>query len=190
MGTNTFCLNFFTHRAGPHAAWSGNGSALPASSGAELCRSCVLPTHQLAWLLQSLAWLLWIWIVVHSSLIITLLLKLLYLILSLIFSCFIMKNSTPLHHLWLGGCAPPYKSTPDRFYLQNVKMNYSIICNKRIRSHWHSFTLWITNGKVVYRSCCLSSIIFIWWNLNLTKCVCFYSCWLQKRNKCDHHDTV
>jgi hypothetical protein len=34
--------------------------------------------------------------------IIMLLLKLLYLILSLILFCFIMKNSTPLHPLWPG----------------------------------------------------------------------------------------
>ena len=38
-----------------------------------------------------------------------LLLKLLYLTLSLIIFCFIMKNITPLHPLWpgLGGAHPP-----------------------------------------------------------------------------------
>jgi hypothetical protein len=42
-------------------AWSGRGGGgggCYASSGAELCRSCVPPAHQLASLLQSLAWLL------------------------------------------------------------------------------------------------------------------------------------
>jgi hypothetical protein len=56
-----------------------------------LCRSCMPPGHQLAWLLQSLAWLLYL----NCNNIIMLLLKLLYLILSLIFFCFVMKNSTP-----------------------------------------------------------------------------------------------
>ena len=40
-------------------AWSGRGGGCSASSGAELCRSCVPPAHQLAWLLQNLAWLLY-----------------------------------------------------------------------------------------------------------------------------------
>jgi hypothetical protein len=62
---------------------------------------------------------IWTIIAVHSSLIM-LLLKLLHLILSLIYFCFIMKNSTlPLHPLWpgLGGRIPlpptPCKSIPD-----------------------------------------------------------------------------
>ena len=42
-------------------AWSdGGGGGCSVSSGAELCRSCVLPAHQLASLLQSLAWLLYL----------------------------------------------------------------------------------------------------------------------------------
>jgi hypothetical protein len=117
-----------------------------------LCRSCMPPGHQLAWLLQSLAWLLYLNcnnIVVHSSLIIMLLLKLLYLILSLIFFCFIMKNSTPpapplaraqprkpgflkiappLHPLWpeLGGVrnhpSPPVN--PSLYWLCLIQMLY------------------------------------------------------------------
>jgi hypothetical protein len=58
---------------------------------------------------------IWIVIVVHSSLIIMLLLKLLNLILSLIIFCFIMKNSTPpcipLTRA-RGGAHPPSKSIP------------------------------------------------------------------------------
>jgi hypothetical protein len=51
---------------------------------------------------------IWIVIVVHSSLIIMLLLKLLYLILSLLFFALLWKNH-PLHPLLsgLGGCTPP-----------------------------------------------------------------------------------
>jgi hypothetical protein len=45
-------------RDGP--AWSGRGGGCYVSSGAELCRSCVPPAHQLASLLQSLAWLLYL----------------------------------------------------------------------------------------------------------------------------------
>jgi hypothetical protein len=37
-------------------AWSGSS----ASSGAELCRSCVPPDHQLSSLLQNIAWLLYL----------------------------------------------------------------------------------------------------------------------------------
>jgi hypothetical protein len=62
----------------------GGGGRCSASSGAELCRSCVPPAHQLASLHYCkilLDYCIWIVIVVHSSLIIMLLLKLLYLIL-------------------------------------------------------------------------------------------------------------
>jgi hypothetical protein len=66
----------------------------------------------------SLDYSIWILIVVHSSLIIMLLLKLLNLILSLIIFCFIMKNRTPPAPPWpgLGGCAPPSKSIPDCYH--------------------------------------------------------------------------
>jgi hypothetical protein len=57
----------------------------------------------------------WIVIVVHSSLIIMLLLKLLNLIWSLIIFCFIMKNSTPPAPPWPGlggGRTPPPPPPP------------------------------------------------------------------------------
>jgi hypothetical protein len=47
-------------RTGMDPAWSGRGGGCSASSGAELCRSCVLPAHQLASLLQNLARLLYL----------------------------------------------------------------------------------------------------------------------------------
>jgi hypothetical protein len=67
-------------------AWFGREGALPG-----LVPSCVghvrRPPINLLDYMQSLAWLLYIWVVVvvHSLLIIMLLLKLLYFILSLIF---------------------------------------------------------------------------------------------------------
>jgi hypothetical protein len=74
-------------------AWSGTGGALPGlvpSCVGHVCRPPINLLHYCKILLDYC-----IWIVVHSSLIIMLLLKLLYLILSLIIFCFIMKNSTP-----------------------------------------------------------------------------------------------
>ena len=94
-------------------------SSSPA--GAELCRSCAPPTHQLAWLLQTLAWLLYLncnccshFAYHHVVTQITV-----SHFVSNIF-CFIMKNNTPLHPLWSGLGAPrnpppplPSKSIPD-----------------------------------------------------------------------------
>jgi hypothetical protein len=68
-----------------------------ASSSAKLCRSCVPPAHQLASLLQSLAWLLYLncnccsQFAYHHVL-----LKLLYLILSLIILSLSWKIAPPL----------------------------------------------------------------------------------------------
>jgi hypothetical protein len=52
----------FTCPSGMDPAWSGRGGGGgSASSGAELCRSCIgTPGNQLASLLQSLAWLLYL----------------------------------------------------------------------------------------------------------------------------------
>jgi hypothetical protein len=97
-------------------AWSGRGGggALQArvtSCVGHVCRPPINLLHDCKVLLD---YCIWIVIVVHSSLIIMLLLKLLYLILSLIIFCFIMKNSTPLQPLWpgLGGATPPPPRTP------------------------------------------------------------------------------
>jgi hypothetical protein len=106
-------------------AWSGRGGALVPT--AELCRSCVSPAHQLLYLNCN---------VVPSSLIIMLLLKLLYLILS--FFCFIMKNSTPLHPLWpgLGGGTPPPPPPPPPCLCPPVRLgkltpnNFSALSNQ------------------------------------------------------------
>jgi hypothetical protein len=71
----------------------GGGCALPAlvlSCVGDVCRQAINLLYYCKVLLGYC-----FWIVVHSSLIIMLLLKLLYLILSLIIFPFIMKNSTP-----------------------------------------------------------------------------------------------
>jgi hypothetical protein len=68
-----------------------NSKNCSASSGAEVCRSCALDHSKVL-----LDHCIWIVIVVHSSLIIMLLLKLLYLILSLIFFALSWKIATPL----------------------------------------------------------------------------------------------
>jgi hypothetical protein len=76
--------------AGMDPAWSGVGGWFwSASSNAELCWSCTPPAPQLTSQVL-LDYCTWIVIVVHSLLIIMLSLKSLYLILSLIFICFII----------------------------------------------------------------------------------------------------
>jgi hypothetical protein len=86
--------------AGIDPAWSGGGGgggggALPALVTSCVGHVCHPPINLLHDCKVLLDYCIWIVIVVHSSLIIMLLLKLLYLILSLIIFCFIMKNSTP-----------------------------------------------------------------------------------------------
>jgi hypothetical protein len=93
-----------------------------ASSSAKLCRSCVPPAHQLASLLQSLAWLLYLncnccsQFAYHHEL-----LKLLYLILSLIILSLSWKIAPPPGQEWRGAppppIAPPSKSIPVSFHL-------------------------------------------------------------------------
>jgi hypothetical protein len=73
----------------------GGGGALPALVPSCVGHVCCPPINLLHYCKILLDYCIWIVIVVHSSLIIMLLLKLLYLILSLIIFCFIMKNSTP-----------------------------------------------------------------------------------------------
>jgi hypothetical protein len=72
---------------GMNPAWSGRGELYQLWCRVQLCRSYMrhLPIN----------YCIWIVIVLHNSLIIMVLLKLLHLSLSLIFFCFIMKN-TPL----------------------------------------------------------------------------------------------
>jgi hypothetical protein len=101
----------------------GGGGALPA-----LVPSCVVNVrHLLINLLDYrkvlLDYCIWIAIVVHSSLIIMLLLKLLYLIVSLILFCFIMKNSNPPEPplARARGCAPPTKSGVCEFFLPDKR---------------------------------------------------------------------
>jgi hypothetical protein len=84
--------------------WGALHPTPPISSGpagAELCRSCAPPAHQLAWPRKVLLdYCIWIVIVVHSSLIGMLLLidKLLYLILSLICFALSWKITPPCTH--------------------------------------------------------------------------------------------
>jgi hypothetical protein len=97
-------------KPGMDPAWSGKGggSALPALVPSCVGHVCRPPINLLHYCKVLLDYYIWIVIVVHSSLIIMLLLKLLYLILSLITFCFItLPYST--HPLWsgLGGAPPP-----------------------------------------------------------------------------------
>jgi hypothetical protein len=116
VGNNVFATMFpsetfdvsLCFSPGMFPAWSGRGGG----GGGVLCQlwcRVVSVINLLHYCKVLLDYSFWIVIVVHSSLIIMLLLKLLYLILSLIIFCSIMKNSTPLHPLWpgLGVCAPP-----------------------------------------------------------------------------------
>jgi hypothetical protein len=73
----------------------GGGGALPALVPSCVGHVCRRPINLLHYCKVLLDYCIRIVIAVHSSLIIMLLLKLLYLILSLIIFCFIMKNSTP-----------------------------------------------------------------------------------------------
>jgi hypothetical protein len=73
---------------------------------------CRPPINLLHYCKVLLDYSIWIVIVVHSSLIM-LLIKLLYLILSLIIFCFIMKNSTPLARA-RGGAHPPPPHPPSK----------------------------------------------------------------------------
>jgi hypothetical protein len=94
------------HMDGSSMIWSGRGGGGGGSCVGHVCRPAINLLHYCKVLLD---YCIWIVIVVHSSLIIMLSLKLLYLILSLINFCFIMKNSTP-PALPLararGGCTP------------------------------------------------------------------------------------
>jgi hypothetical protein len=102
ISTNT---NSHGGRDGSSIFWyRGGGGGICQLLNAELCWSCTPPAHQLTSQIL-LDYCIWIVIVVHSSLIIMLSLKLLYFILSLIFFCFIMKNSTPLARA--RRCTPP-----------------------------------------------------------------------------------
>jgi hypothetical protein len=87
--------------AGIDPAWSGRGGGgggCSVSSAAELCRSCAPPTHQLAWLLQSLAWLLYLTVRLHPAFTqITV-----SHFVSNIFFALSWKIAPPLHPLWPG----------------------------------------------------------------------------------------
>jgi hypothetical protein len=104
--------------AGMDPAWSGRGGGGGGGGvggggggggGGDLTPSYVGHVHRPPINLQVkslLDYCIWIVIVVHSLLIIMLSLKLLYLVLSLIFFCFIIKNSTPPPWPGLGGAHP------------------------------------------------------------------------------------
>jgi hypothetical protein len=121
-------------------AWSGRGGGgggggvCSASSGAELCRSCVPPAHQFASLLQNLAWLLyWNWnccsqFAYHH--VITQITA--YLIFSLIIFCFIMKNSTPPP-------APPLARAPPQ------AQHYTANCPFSLNMRWRNTDEWKKN---------------------------------------------
>jgi hypothetical protein len=92
--------------SGMDPPWSGMGEC-SVSSGAELCRSCAPPAHQLAWPLKSLAWLLYLNCNCCSQFtyhhVITKITVSHFV--SNIFLLCIMKNSTPpppMHPLWPG----------------------------------------------------------------------------------------
>jgi hypothetical protein len=98
--------------AGMDPAWSGRGGAMPAlvpSCVGHVCRPPIKLLHYCKVLLDY-----WIVSVVHSSLIIMLLLKLLYLILSLIVFALSWKIAHPLHPRARGVHTPshPSKSIP------------------------------------------------------------------------------
>jgi hypothetical protein len=84
-----------------------------APAGAELCRSCEPPAHQLAWLLQTLAWLLYLngnccsqFAYHHVVTQITV-----SHFVSNIF-WFIMKNNTPLHPSLVRARGTPHPAPP------------------------------------------------------------------------------
>jgi hypothetical protein len=115
-------------------AWSGGGGALPALRPSCVSHVCRPPIKLLHYCKVLLDYCICIVIVVHSSLIdhhvITQISKLLYLILSLIFFCFIMKNSTqsapPLARAgW--GVHPPSKSIPVFLYKINIILFYKCL---------------------------------------------------------------
>jgi hypothetical protein len=90
----------------------GGGGALPALVPSCVGHVCCPPINLPHYCKVLLDYCIWIVIVVHSSLIIMLLLKLLYPILPLIIFCFIMKNSSPLHPL----CRARVVHTPLVYY--------------------------------------------------------------------------
>jgi hypothetical protein len=90
----------------------GGGGALPALVPSCVGHVCRPPINLLHYCKVLLDYCIWIVIVVHSSLIIMLLLKLLYLILSLIFFALSWKIAPPWPGLGGGGCThvPPHHS--------------------------------------------------------------------------------
>jgi hypothetical protein len=98
------------------------GGALPALVPSCFGHVCRPPINLLHYCKVLLDYCIWIVIVVHSSLIIMLLLKLLYLILPLIIFCFIMKNSTPSGQGYGGVHPPRSKSIPVATYSIRARM--------------------------------------------------------------------
>ena len=93
-----------------HDLVGGGGGALPAQVPSCVSHVCRPPINLLHYCKVLLDYCIWIVIVVHSSLIIMFLLKLLYLILPLIIFCLSWKIAPP----WpaLGGCSPPRTPPP------------------------------------------------------------------------------
>jgi hypothetical protein len=160
--------------------WSGGGGgAVPALVSSCVHNVCHPPINLLHYCKVLLDYCIWIWIVVHSLLIIMLLLKLLYLILSLILFGFIVKYSTPSGNWYTRHQYPP---PPPRSRLMQATVytqpKHKITCTK---SFWFSEIIKLIHSHILPYISCLWVIFYL--------CPCYLTGGYRWFNLMENHST-